>query len=601
MTTLDPRLRRELEWLKDNPAFDERPATLPEFLGPQYLNIEDRVRKRIRYELTEIMGDEVSGERIAKHSEAIVTGGIGIGKTTIASIVLPYLCHWMLCLRDPQGFFNLLPGSRIAFMQMSTSENQAREVVFGDIFARVKYSPWFTNKYPYDPKFTKQIRFPKDIWILPGDSAETTFEGYNIFGGILDEADSHKVTKNKDYAEAGYDTIHARVTSRFGDRGFALVIGQMKHSQGFAARKYEEFQRNPRAYAVRMAIWDSFGMDSYEKDEDGNVKTFWYDSHRKMIVPSGAAALSQSSNLIEIPEVYRQDFTNSPEKALRDLAGIPPVVGDPFISLPHKIEEARDRWLARHPVGESPVTPEGRLEKWFRAPDSIKRVAHIDLAFSSEGDALGFAMGHVRGIVDVDGEMKPYIIFDMLLRMKAPPGGEIFLGNVRHLIYSLRDALGFKLEYVSMDGFESTDTKQQFRRRRIASEIVSIDRDLLPYHDLREAIYEDRVEFPPYMVKMNPQDVDLVEVAYRELTELIDEGAKIDHPLNGSKDVSDAMAGVVTKLMGDRTYHRKTARIDTHRQPPLRAAAGLVSHPAFVGDVGVTAPIPPTDPRKTWG
>jgi dephospho-CoA kinase len=28
---------------------------------------------------------------------AMITGGIGIGKTTVASIVLPYLAHWVLC------------------------------------------------------------------------------------------------------------------------------------------------------------------------------------------------------------------------------------------------------------------------------------------------------------------------------------------------------------------------------------------------------------------------------------------------------------------------------------------------------------------------
>ena len=117
--------------------------------------------------------------------------------TTIASIVLPYLAHWVLCLRNPQDFFNLLPGSRIAFMQMSTSGQQAKEVVFGDIKARIENAPWFKN-HPYDPKFKNQLRFKGDIWILPGDSGETTFEGYNICGGILDEADSHLVTEHKD-------------------------------------------------------------------------------------------------------------------------------------------------------------------------------------------------------------------------------------------------------------------------------------------------------------------------------------------------------------------------------------------------------------------
>lgn len=594
MTTFDSKkVQEELRWLKKYPHFEERPASILEFLGEDYLNIEGKVRAAIKRELAFIMGRKVNGQRLAEVSLAIITGGIGIGKTTIASIVLPYLSHWVLCLKDPQDYFGLLPGSRIAFMQMSTSEDQAKEVIFGDIKARIQYSPWFQNKYPYDPNYKNQIRFPKDIWILPGDSQETTFEGYNILGGILDEADSHKVTKNKDYAEDGFNTIHARATSRFQDRGFVLIIGQMKQANGFAARKYAEFRQRDDAHAVRMTIWDSMGPDAYEKDANGNVKSFWYDTHRKMIVPSQIASTLRSENLIEIPLVYKKDFENKPEKALKDLAGIPPIVGSPFISLAHKVHDARDRWMDRYGGLGSPITPEGTIEPWFRALESIKRVGHIDLAYAENGDALGFALGHVREVVEIDGERKPYIVFDLLLRMIAPPGGEIFLSEIRHFIYNLRSDLNFKINKVTLDGFESTDTIQQLQRRRIEAERVSVDKQVLPYHDLREAIYEERLEFPPYMVKLRHGDTELVEIAVKELTELIDQGTKIDHPENGSKDVADAMAGVTYTLMGDRSYSKKVARMDTYRREQMPAAVGF-EHPALAGHSGLTAPVPPT-------
>ena len=129
--TIDPaKIVAELKRLQANPEFEERPATIAEFLGEGYLDIEKRVRPAIREELIQIFGDEVSSKHIAVFGKAMITGGIGIGKTTIASIVLPYLAHWVLCLKNPQEFFNLLPGSRIAFMQMSTSGSQAKEVVF---------------------------------------------------------------------------------------------------------------------------------------------------------------------------------------------------------------------------------------------------------------------------------------------------------------------------------------------------------------------------------------------------------------------------------------------------------------------------------------
>lgn len=580
----------ELTWLKDHPAFEERPATVAEFLGEDYLNIETKVRARIRTELSEILGVDVDPDRIAKYSEACVTGGIGIGKTTIASIVLPYLVHWVLCLKDPQDFYDLLPGSRIAFMQMSTSENQAKEVIFGDIKARIGTSRWFQDRYPPDPTYKNQLRFPKDVWILPGDSAETTFEGYNILGGIIDEGDSHKVTKIKDYAEQGYTTISSRITSRFQDRGFLLVIGQMKRENGFMARKYSEFLGRPDAYAIRLAIWDSMGREFYQQRDGG--KTFTYDVLRKVVLPAAAAKIIGGRNLIEVPELYRRQFEMSPEKALRDLAGIPPKTGNPFISLVDKIEACRDRWMKFYGE-EPPVAPNGRIAAWFKARDSLKRVAHLDLAYSANGDACGLAMGHVRELVEIDGEVKPYIVIDFALRIQATPGTEIFLGDVRQIIYNLRDQRKFKLEKVTTDGFQSTDTQQQLAKRRFDIDEVSVDRSLLPYSDLRDAIYEERLEFPPYVANViRGESNEPVEIIVQELSELVDLGNKVDHPEQGSKDIADCLAGVVTTLMGDRRYHRKVRDLSQFREHRRAMAVGMANHPAYLGDQDRAAPMP---------
>lgn len=561
MTVMTPEERAlaSFEWLRMNPDFEQKPASIDEFLGPLYLNIESKVRPAIRKELSELFGDQVSGSRISKKKLGMFTGAIGIGKTTIASIILPYMVHWVLCLKNPQDFYDLLPGSRIAFMMMSTSEKQAKNVLFGDIFARIKNSPWFIENYTYDPTYTTIIKFPKDIWILPGDSAETTFEGYNILGGILDEADSHKVTEKQDYAELGYNTIFSRMSSRFQDRGFVMVIGQMKKATGFAARKYEEMKKDPEAHVIRLTIWESFGWEKYLKP-DGRRDSFWYDMKRRETVPSEVVGLlADASTLMEVPSVYRKDFVNNPEKALKDLAGIPPAVGNPFISLTYKITECVEKWQERYdaigsPVSESCTTP--TLAKWFRALDTRKRALHIDVAYSGDGDALGLAMGHVESIETIDGEDKPYIVFDLLYRIKAASGNEIFLADIRRLVYQLKDDLGFRLGKVTMDGFQSTDSLQQFRKRRIRADYLSVDRSTLPYEDLREAIYDGRVEFPPYVTQFDRSGSRSGEIAIKELMELIDNGKKVDHPEGGSKDVADCMAGVVSSLMGDRSYRQ---------------------------------------------
>jgi hypothetical protein len=605
MTAFDPkRALRELQWLKDHPDFEEMPASIDEFLGEDYLNIAKGVRPGVRAELIELFGTEVNGERIALYRWGMFTGAIGIGKTTMASIILPYMVHWVLCLKNPQDFYELLPGSRIAFMQMSTSEDQAKEVVFGDIKARIEYSPWFQRNAQFDPAFKNQLRFPKDVWVLPGNSAETTFEGYNILGGILDEADSHKVTKDKDYAEQGWNTINSRIDSRFQDKGFLLTVGQMKKGGGFAAKKYKELKSDKEtSHTVRMTIWESLGWQRFLKP-DGTHDSFWYDTKRKEIVPSGAATLisGKSENLMEVPTIYRKNFENKPEQALRDLAGIPPAAGDPFISLTYKIDEAVARWQERYdnlgsPVNDDPVRPQ--FADWFKAKDSLKRSMHVDTAYSSEGDALGLAMGHVAEVVEWEGELKPYIVFDFLLRIKAAPGTEILLQDVRRIIYHVRDDFGFKIACVSMDGFQSTETKQQLRKRKFRTEYVSVDRSKLPYEDLRDALYEDRIEFPPYITYAQKGSDERLQIAVKELSELEEDDKKVDHPANGSKDVADAMAGVVYRLMGDRSYRRRVTSLDEARERREALQTGTDGYQVGnhfmpgTGTGGLRAPIPP--------
>ncbi len=570
----------ELQWLIRNPAFKERPASIIEFLGEDYLNIEEGTRDGVKECLVGIFGDKPNVYNLANVQRAMFTGGIGIGKTTFASIALPYMVHWCLCLKDPQKYFGLLPGSRIAFMQMSTSEKQAKEVLFGDIFARIKHSNWFKG-YPFDPKFTSQIRFPGDIWIVPGDSRETSFEGYNILGGIIDEIDSHLVTEKKDYAESGYDTIHARITSRFLDRGLLILIGQMKKSIGFAAKKYEEFVKEGKdggCFAKKLSIWESLGWARFT-DAKGVRDSFWFDPRRKVVIPNIQLGFIDPETLIEIPNVYKKDFSNNPEKALRDHAGIPPLVGDAFISMADRVESARDRWHARYDIGESPVgtnLAKPNFKPWFMAPDTLKRVVHIDIAYSAQGDALGLAMGHVREVTEIDGELKPVIVFDCLVRMRPLPGTQIQLADVRQIVYHLKQDRGYRIKKVTLDGFQSTDTLQQLAKKKYQTEYISVDKDILPYHDLREAIYEERVEFPRFMSLKKHGDIEPVEIAVHELLRLIEkENGKIDHPEGGSKDVSDAMAGVVTTLMGDRSYRRGVSSRSRSAVPVVGGVTGI--------------------------
>lgn len=586
-------------WLREHPHFEQRPASILEFLGPEYLNLGDTTRESVRDVLLDIFGDDVNPDRIALYEEAIFTGAIGIGKTTLASIVIPYMAHWTLCLRDPQKYYGLMAGSRIAFMLMSTSRLQAKNVVYSDIKARIDYSPWFQKHHKYDPNITSLFKFPKEIWIIPGDSSEKTFEGFNILGGIVDEIDSHKVTKDKSYVEQGYDTIRGRISSRFGNLGFLLLIGQMKSSTGFAATMFKRYLASPTSYAARMSIWESFGWQKFT-DLLGNRQSFWFDCDRMAITTKALAEIQGfPDHIIEIPKVYYNDFAHAPFKALRDLAGRPAAVASPLFNDPQKIQEARKNWLWRFNVADGPVDHHNAIADWFRARNSVKRVVHVDIAYSAEGDALGMAMGHVPELIDIDGELKPFICIDLIMRFKAAPGTEIFLGDIRKIVYDLKFNRGFNIVKLTTDGFQSTDFRQQVSRKRISTDVLSPDKTTLPYYDLYDAVSEDRIAIPPYMIALGWDNPEPVDILFREISQLTEENNKIDHPPEGSKDVTDAVACVVSTLMDGKKYRRSAARSEANTQAdpsqPDRTTpqARMGQHHAVRQMQTPRAPIPP--------
>lgn len=597
--------RSKIQWVLDHPDFRFKPATMEEFLGPGYLDMDleqnknldprTKIRPGVKKALIDIFGKDTDPERISIVRRAMFTGGIGTGKTTLASVALAYMVHWVSCLRDPQKYFGLLSGSRIAFMLMSTKGSQTSEVLFSDIKARCANSPWFQKYAPFnadDSKRRNQMRFARDIWIIPGNSQETTFEGYNILAGVLDEGDSHRVTEVKDYADAGWNTIENRISSRFTDlvtgdhKGLIIAIGQMKMADGFMARKKKELEdeieaatragKTPQAYVVSMTIWESHGWESYRDPKTGKIPVFYYDINRRVIVPSGPAAqVAHSSHVLRIPNAYRKLFEKDPVKALRDQAGIPPQIEDPFIAMTDRVDAAMDRYEQHHPdllhpVTSNPFNPQ--FHELLVPAQNVKRVLHVDIGYASQGDAGAMAMGYVKEVVDVDGEWKPYIVFDFLLRIIPRGGEDLMLRTFRDKIVQLRNERGFNIRLVSYDGFQSQDSQQILRKQyRFNVAEVSADRSKGPYEDLREAINEQRIEFPRYKTLLKRNDTDNICVVRKELLELQDVGRKIDHPPRGSKDIADAMACVVSTLMGNDVYRRgvkKGSRPHDPSEPP---------------------------------
>jgi hypothetical protein len=157
---------------------------------------------------------------------------------------------------------------------------------------------------------------------------------------------------------------------------------------------------------------------------------------------------------------------------------------------------------------------------------------HIDLGLTS--DSAGVVCGHVPRFVETeDHVLMPEIQIDFALRVKPPPNQEIKFYKIRTLLQKLHEA-GLPITWVTFDSFQSADSIQILRTMGFATGRVSMDITLLPYTITKTAIYQGRLKCP----KSERTRLELLSL------EMLAKQGKIDHPPNGSKDVSDALAGV---------------------------------------------------------
>jgi hypothetical protein len=507
------------------------------------------------------------------YHEAILTGAIGWGKTFFSNLAICRMLYEISCLRNPQKSYGQSENQQIAIVNYHVTEKMAKKVVFTGVVAMLVCSPYF--KEHFDPKITSsEIRFPKNVWLAPLSSARTGSLGLNIFGGVIDESNFKGGRRTKqekaahakygiiDDASLVYNSVIRRMRSRFGRTGrlpgILLLPSSKQTEHDFTQKRILESRDDPTLFVRDYAIWDVQPPERFSKNR---FQVFvGVDAQRSRVLDQDEdfemtkEMEDEGCTIIEVPEDFRFDFEKDIDDALRDMAGIATMAVRPFIVRREKIFEAINDNMA-HPtdvIEWNPNLPIAFNRRLMVAPDSngkirpiispkSPRFVHIDPSLT--GDATGFAMGHVSGMVNVSrrdkstgkmtSEKAPVIVIDFAIRIIPPQDDEIDLGTGRQLVYILTE-MGYPIRYVSMDSFQSIESKQKLVKKGYKAEIVSVDRSKDPYKILKEALYENRIVYYRY--------APLIQ----ELKGLVDDETtgKIDHLDKGSKDISDAVCGV---------------------------------------------------------
>jgi hypothetical protein len=351
-----------------------------------------------------------------------------------------------------------------------------------------------------------------------------------------------------------FNAMDRRVESRFGDMGMRIIAGSPMYVGDFLERKALEVhtEQNERAHVIRRPIWDRHYPLWFRQKRP----VFHVNIENFEIVENPLKYEPPNDKWIKVPKTpeYLRAFKSNPEGALRDLAAIPSAAIVRFFENLELIAKYANK-KRKHPVDrDENFHPDfkGKPETFYAlhidmsiGGKQYKRLDVVEIGSTKDRkhDACGMAMGHIKGH---NGEGLPITCIDFMHAIQGKlqrtgPGGQWERGAIRmEEILGWVDALlerGFTITTATLDGFQSAHLMQQLLDRGIDVRYLSVDRNMAPYIDMKEALLSERLDYYPHK-KFLTELTTLEKVG----------GKKIDHAPGGSKDVSDCVAGVVHTL-----------------------------------------------------
>ena len=543
-----PFFERYLQDIADGKASDldkycRFPVSIEEFItSPDFLNKPDTVYPPVLEELRTINAP-------SKYYEVLLTGAIGAAKTFVAVYSTAYQLYLLSCLKDPHKEFGLDPASEILFISQNKTEKLAKQNAYDTLRALIASAPYFQNHFLFDRKIKSKLVFPNRIEVVPLSGEATAALGQNVIGGIIDELNFMDRTQRSrrsldgntfDQAEELYNSISRRRKSRFLNNGqlpgILFLLSSRRYPGQFTDRIEGRAKTDPGVYVYDKRVWeikpDTFSGETFS--------VFIGDESRQPRVLQSNDEVDPAM-VLEVPVEYRAEFETDIIKTLQEIGGLSTQARFPFLRNKEAVSECfgqTDSVLTRTSVDfdRQTVSIHPRRFKYLHQP----RYCHIDLAVSS--DSAGICVGYVPRFEIVkrgDGQTEhlPVIHIDFTLRVTPPRDGEINFEKIRKVLYVLRDH-DLPIRWVSFDSFQSTDSMQILRTNGFSTGKLSVDKTTGPYDVLKTCLYDGRLIAPT-------DDHCVSELLSLERDQI---KGKIDHPPNGSKDVADALCGVVYGL-----------------------------------------------------
>lgn len=557
-------------------------------LGPLFPDQQAAMDELLGMDPCRIFTEPGTPESTRAYQLAVLLWGKGSGKDYLCSIVVCYLVYVLLCLRDPQGYFDFGRGEPIDVVNVAYNADQAKRVFFEKLKQRILGWHWLADNYnvfesgkrrgrhiagrPSVEINDGEVLFPRHIRCFSRHAQNESYEGYNVIAWVMDEASAFLSKIQRENADAIYQTLRTSAASRFQRRWVGFIISYPRHGDDFTMTKLAEAQRDPS-----LGIFADGPRTTWEVNKNLG-KTEFVEVRPGHEVP------------VELANDYKLDY----EAALARYECQPPAARDAFIKFPERLDAAVA--TGKKPLVEwTPIvtrrsmpSPDGegtytrrfsgvRIDRIGRLPKGTKVYSHGDPGLKHDSFALALAHGvpatimvHMPAVevygmaecaemgIDPDSfiEWEQDVVrsvIDALIVWEPDPreDQQVDLLNVREVLLQLVKVLklGHTAKHgptLTFDQWNSAETIQQLQAkgRNVEDESWSNPFQLAMYRNARSSFYNDLVTLPdtPTITSQDP----LHPGALYELKRLeLIEDRKIDHPEGGSKDRADAVARVI--------------------------------------------------------
>lgn len=502
------------------------------------------------------------------YNTLVLTGGIGLGKSLIATICILYLLYRMLCLKDPYLHYGLQPIDKITFSLLNITIDAAKGVAWDKMQSLLQSSPWFMDHGQVSGRSEIVWEPPKGIELVIG-SSNSAIIGRAVFANFTDEVNFAAITTNVEKIKAKQRTLISQVDARMQSRFMKSnklptlqIIASSKNSEQSFLESYIQMKKENESKTTLIVDEPQWVIR-----DDKHSDTNFYVAVGNKFLASEVLPLDYTEELLDdyrnrgyellkVPSGYYEAFKDDVEIALTDIAGISTISALKYIS-GAKLAEIKDvnykNPFTRDIIITGTDDKETQYKDFFDLslvnPDDKHKPMFIHLDMSKSGDKTGIAGVIAEKIrinsEDAGREIQYKVIFSVSIQ--APRGHEISFEKNRSFIRWLKSQ-SFNIRGVSSDTYQSAQIQQQLNADGFNASIISVDRlesspgtkqkVCLPYQNFRSALYEKRIKL------YNKCDLLTDEILGLEK----EPDGHINHPDNGasgSKDQIDAVVGAM--------------------------------------------------------